>query len=175
LGQIVEAISRSRFWENTVIFITEDDSQDGWDHVSAYRTVGLVISPYSRLKNTNHTYYVQPSVVRTIEQILGIPPMNIQDAIANPMFDCFGNEKNLTPYTTLPNNIPLNEMNPQLTSLNGKALHFAKKSLLPEFDGVDTGRDDLLNRILWFSSKGNAPYPAKFEGSESEEDEGETK
>jgi YVTN family beta-propeller protein len=171
LGQIVEALTKSRFWENTVIFITEDDSQDGWDHVSAYRTVGLVLSPYSRLKNTNHTYYAQPSVVRTIEQILGLPPMNIQDAIANPMTDCFGKDKNLTPYATLPNNIPLNEMNPQLASLSGKALHFAKKSLLPEFDGVDTGRDDLLNRILWFASKGSTPYPAKFEGSEVEEDE----
>ncbi|MCX6321760.1 MAG: bifunctional YncE family protein/alkaline phosphatase family protein, partial [Bacteroidia bacterium] len=135
LGQIVEALTKSRFWESTVIFITEDDSQNGWDHVSAYRTVGLVLSPYSRIKNTNHTYYAQPSVVRTIEQILGLPPMNIQDAIANPMTDCFINEKNLTPFEALPNIIPLNEMNPQLTSLNGKALHFARKSLLPEFDG----------------------------------------
>ncbi len=171
LGQIVEALTKSRFWENTVIFITEDDSQDGWDHVSAYRTVGLVLSPYSRLKSTNHTYYAQPSVVRTIEQILGLPPMNIQDAIANPMTDCFGTEKNIAPYSILPNNIPLNEMNPALTSLTGRALHYARKSLLPEFDGVDTGRDDLLNRILWYASKPNTPYPAKFEGSESEEDE----
>jgi len=171
LGQIVEALTKSRFWENTVIFITEDDSQNGWDHVSAYRTVGLVLSPYSRIKNTNHTYYAQPSVVRTIEQILGLPPMNIQDAIANPMTDCFINEKNLTPFEALPNIIPLNEMNPQLTSLNGKALHFARKSLLPEFDGIDSGSDDLLNRILWFASKGNTPYPVKFEGADSEKED----
>ncbi len=85
LGQIVEAFSKSRFWESTVIFVVEDDSQNGWDHVSAYRTVALVLSPYSRLKNTNSTYYTQPSMIRTIEQILGLPPMNIQDAIANPM------------------------------------------------------------------------------------------
>ena len=98
------------------------------------------------------TFYTQPSMVRTIEQILGLPPMNIQDAIANPMFDCFNNEKNLTPYEAVPNNIPLNEMNPPLTSLSGKALHFANQSLLPEFDGIDTGDDDLLNRILWFAS-----------------------
>jgi YVTN family beta-propeller protein len=84
-----EAFSKSRFWENTVIFVLEDDSQGGWDHVSAYRTVSLVISPYSRLKSVNSTYYNQPSIVRTIEQILGLPPMNIQDAIANPMSDCF--------------------------------------------------------------------------------------
>ena len=171
LGQIVEALTKSRFWESTVIFITEDDSQNGWDHVSAYRTVGLVLSPYSRIKNTNHTYYAQPSVVRTIEQILGLPPMNIQDAIANPMTDCFINEKNLTPFEALPNIIPLNEMNPQLTTLSGKALHFARKSLLPEFDGIDSGSDDLLNRILWFASKGNTPYPVKFEGTDSKEDD----
>ena len=172
LGRIVEAISKSRFWDNTVIFVVEDDSQSGWDHVSAYRTVGLVISPYSRLKNVNHTFYTQPSVVRTIEQILGLPPMNIQDAIANPMTDCFISGPDKTPYSAVPNNIPLDEMNPPLTSLNGRALHFARKSLLPEFDGIDTGNDDLLNRILWFASKGNTPYPSKYVGTEGD-DEGE--
>jgi YVTN family beta-propeller protein len=171
LGRIVEAFSKSRFWENTVILVVEDDSQGGWDHVSAYRTVALVISPYSRLKNTNHTYYTQPSMVRTIEQVLGLPPMNIQDAIANPMSDCFGNLPDMTPYHALPNNIPIDEMNPQLISLNGKALYFAKKSMLPEFSGVDSGNDDLLNRILWFAAKGNIPYPAKYAGAKSEENE----
>jgi YVTN family beta-propeller protein len=171
LGRIVEAITKSRFWENTVIFVTEDDSQDGWDHVSAYRTTGFVLSPYSRLQNTNHTYYSQPSMIRTIEQILGLSPMNIQDAIANPMYNCFSNEKNLTPYEAVPNIIPLDEMNPQLSSLDGKALHFAKKSMLPEFDGIDSGNDDLLNRILWFSSKGNTPYPSKYQGKENDDDD----
>lgn len=175
LGQIVEALTKSRFWDSTVIFVTEDDSQNGWDHVSAYRTVGLVLSAYSRMQTTNHTYYAQPSIVRTIEQILGLPPMNIQDAIANLMTDCFTNEKNLTHYEALPNLIPLNEMNPELTSLSGKALHFARKSLLPEFDGIDSGNDDLMNRILWFASKGSTPYPAKFKGAENEEEEEENR
>jgi YVTN family beta-propeller protein len=164
LGQIVEALTRSRFWGNTVIFVTEDDSQSGWDHISAYRTVGLVISPYSRLNRTVPTYYSQPSMVRTIEQILGLPPMNIQDAIAYPMTDCFGMEPDLTPYTMVKNNIPLDEMNKPLTSLSGRALQFARKSMLPEFDGVDSGDDDLLNRILWYACKGNVPYPAKYAG-----------
>ncbi|TFH34303.1 MAG: phosphoesterase, partial [Bacteroidia bacterium] len=171
LGLIVEAITSSRFWENTVIFITEDDSQSGWDHVSPYRTVALVVSPYSRLENTNHTYYDQPSMVRTIEQILGLPPMNIQDAIANPMTDCFSEELNLARFEALPNNIALDEMNPGLSSLNGRSLHFAKKSMLPEFDGIDSGNDDLMNRILWHAAKGNIPYPSKYEGEESEEEE----
>jgi len=164
LGQIVEAISKSRFWESTVIFVTEDDSQSGWDHISAYRTVGLVISPYSRLNTTIHTYYSQPSMVRTIEQILGLPPMNIQDAIAYPMTDCFTDKPDLKPYTAVKNNIPLDEMNKPLASLSGRALHFARKSMLPEFDGVDSGNDDLLNRILWYAAKGNTPYPSKFAG-----------
>jgi hypothetical protein len=164
LGRIVEAVSKSRFWENTVIFVVEDDSQDGWDHVSAFRTVGMVISPYSRLKHTNHTYYTQPSVIRTMEKILGLPPMNIQDAIANPMTDCFTSIPDKTPFTAVPNQIPLNEMNPGITSLRGRALYFAKKSLLPEFDGIDSGNDDLMNRILWFASKGDTPYPSKYAG-----------
>jgi len=174
LGRIVEAFTKSRFWENTVIFVLEDDSQSGWDHVSAYRTVSLVISPYSRLKTVNNTHYTQPSMVRTIEQILGLPPMNIQDAIANPMADCFGNVLDKTPYTAVPNNIPIDEMTAPLSELTGRTLHFAKKSMLPEFDGVDSGNDDLLNRILWYAAKGNAPYPAKFAGegrNETEDDD----
>ncbi len=171
LGQIVEAVTKSRFWENTVIFITEDDSQGGWDHISAYRTVGMVLSSYSRMRKTNSTYYDQPSMVRTIEQILGLPPMNIQDAIANPMTDCFGSVSDPTPYLHLKNNIPLNEMNKSLASLSGKALHFAKKSMLPEFDGIDSGNDDLLNRILWFAARGNTPYPSKYAGAADYKDD----
>jgi YVTN family beta-propeller protein len=171
LGRIVEAFSKSRFWESTVIFVVEDDSQGGWDHVSAYRTVSLVISPWSRSGSVNHTHYTQPSMVRTIEQILGLPPMNIQDAIANPMTDCFGKIKDLTPYIAVPNRIPIDEMNPQLISLSGKALHFARKSMLPEFDGVDAGNDDLLNRILWFAAKGNTPYPSRYAGAKGAEEE----
>ena len=172
LGLIVEAVTKSKFWGNTVIFIVEDDSQGGWDHVSAYRTVSLVISPYSRLRSVNHTFYTQPSMVRTIEQILGLPPMNIQDAIANPMADCFGNVIDKTPFTAVPSNIRIDEMNPQLVSLSGRALHYAKKSMLPEFDGIDSGNDDLLNRILWFAEKGNTPYPSKYAGADKDDREG---
>ena len=139
----------------------------------SYRTVSLVISPYSRLRSVNHTLYTQPSMVRTIEQILGLPPMNIQDAIANPMTDCFVTVPDKTPYKAVPNNIPIDEMSAQLTSLTGKALHFAKKSMLPEFDGVDSGNDDLLNRILWFAAKGNVPYPAKFAGKVTDSEDNE--
>jgi YVTN family beta-propeller protein len=171
LGQIIEVLSKSRFWKNTVVFVVEDDSQGGWDHVSAFRTVGMVISPYSRFGNVNSTYYTQPSMVRTIEQILGLPPMNIQDAIANLMTGCFKNEADLAPFISKPNNIPLDEMNPRLTSLSGKALYFAKQSARPEFDGIDSGNDDLLNRILWFSAKGHEAYPAKYAGNADENED----
>lgn len=168
LGQIIEAVSKSRFWKNTVIFVTEDDSQDGWDHVSAYRTVGLVISPYSRTGKLIHTNYNQPSMVRTIEQILGLPPMNIMDATAMPMFDCFEPEANLTPYEALKNQVPLDEMNPPLTALKGTELHFAQKSMEPQFDGIDSGNDELFNRILWFAMKGKTKYPKQFIGKDED-------
>ena len=164
LGQIVEAITKSRFWENTVIFVTEDDSQDGWDHVSAYRTVGIVISPYSQMQTTIGTQYNQTSLVRTIEQILGLPPMNILDATAMPMFDCFTSTPDNSSYEALPNMIPLDEMNPGLNALEGKALYFARQSMKPEFQHVDRGNDQLLNRILWHAMKGNEPYPKAFSG-----------
>ena len=159
LGRIIEAVTKSRFWGSTVVFVTEDDSQDGWDHVSAYRTTGFVISPYSHLQKTVHKNYNQVSMVRTIEQILGLPPMNIMDATALPMFDCFSNVSNKKAFSFEKNNVPLNEMNKGTASLTGKAKKFAQLSMLPEFAHIDGGNDDLLNRILWFASKGNTPYP----------------
>lgn len=166
LGQIIEAISKSKFWKNTAVFVTEDDSQAGWDHVSAYRTVGLVASPYTKFDETNHTNYNQVSMVRTMEQILGLPPMNIQDATAMPMFDCFIGNPDSSPYISVSNEIPLDEMNKKLSQLNGKALHYAKKSMHPQFDRVDAGNDDLFNRIIWFASNSKKPYPAKFSGDD---------
>jgi len=171
LGRIIETISHSRFWKNTVIFITEDDSQAGWDHVSAYRTVGMVISPYSRKEKAVHAAYNQPAMVRTIEQILGIPPMNIQDAIAPTMDACFTPVPDFTPYTALKNQIPLDEMNPGLSGLSGKALHYARKSLEPQYDHVDGGNDDLLNHILWFAARGGEHYPAKYAGKDDDDDD----
>ena len=160
VGRIVEAIQRSRFAANTVIFISEDDSQAGWDHVSAYRTTGFVISPYSRLRRTVRTNYNQTSMVRTIEQILGLPPMNVIDATALPMFDCFTDKPDPTPYTALPNRIALDEMNKPLVGLRGRALQYAHESDEQAKKGIDTGEDDLMNRILWFAAKGDVPYPA---------------
>ena len=172
LGQIIEALSRSKFWRNTVVFVTEDDSQNGWDHVSAYRTVGMVVSPYSKLGRVVSTDYNQTSMIRTIEQILGLPPMNIEDATAQPMFDVFSDQPDFAPYTALKNQIPLNEMNPQKQSLKGKDKYFALASARLVQKGIDSGEDDLLNRIIWSSVKKNEKYPARNAGkAESSDDD----
>jgi hypothetical protein len=172
LGRIIEAVTKSRFWKDTVIFVTEDDSQAGWDHVSAYRTTSFVVSPYSRLQKTVGTNYNQTSMVRSIEQILGIPPMNLMDATALPMFNCFDAKAfTLQAYQPLANQIPLDEMNPILNKLKGKALTYAKQSLRPEYDHLDAGNDDVLNRILWFSSKGKKGYPFRLAGKPDKEEE----
>ncbi len=171
LGQIIEAITKSRFYNNTAIFVTEDDSQSGWDHVSAYRTVGAVVSPYSRLKKTVHTNYNQVSMFRTIEQILGIPPLNILDATAMPMFDCFSENPNNTIFEGVPNLIPLNEMNREMSTLKGKALYFAEQSSDPQFERIDSGEDELFNKIIWFATKGDLPYPEKYSGEEDDDDD----
>jgi YVTN family beta-propeller protein len=159
VGRIIEAVSHSRFWDSTVIFVTEDDSQSGWDHISSYRTTCLVISPYSNLNKTIHTQYNQTSMVRTIEQILGLPPMNIIDATALPMFDCFTNTKSAFRYQSVANKISLREMNKPYSLLQGRALQYARLSANSAFKEVDGGDDDLMNRILWFAAKGTEKYP----------------
>ncbi len=161
LGRMIEALTKSKFWSSTAVFVTEDDTQSGWDHISAYRTTGIVISPFS--KKTGQlikTNYNQLSMVRTIENILGIPPMNIMDATATPMFDCFTDKADTGEFKSVPNIIPLNEMNKSITSMrSGIEKKYAELSQSPQFEHVDGGDDDLLNKILWYAAKGDAPFP----------------
>jgi hypothetical protein len=160
LGRIVEAISHSKFWKETCIFVTEDDPQAGLDHVDGHRTVGFVISPYTKRNQAVSTYYTQINMFRTIENILGIPPLNQFDLAAEPMVDCFANKPDYTPYSALPNKIPLDELNPELTSLSGDALYWAKKSMEQNLDELDQIDEDVFNRIIWHSVKGyDVPYP----------------
>lgn len=158
VGRIVEMITKSRYWDSTAIFITQDDSQSGWDHISAYRTVGLVLSAYSTGKLITSNYN-QTSMLRTIEQILGLPPMNVIDATARLMTDCFQGTKNAVTYHALPNNIPLDQMNKPLQSLRGKARKFALQSQFEVFNEVDGGSDDKMNQIIWYYWKGDEKYP----------------
>lgn len=163
LGKILAALTKSRFWKNTVVFVAEDDSQNGWDHISAYRSATMVVSPYSRRGKVIHTHYNQVSLLRTIEQILGLPPMNTLDATADPMFDCFSDTLNLGTYEFLPNRIPLNEMNKSISLLEGSARNYAELSLEHMEEGVDKGEDDTMNRIIWYAMRGEEPYPTKAE------------
>ncbi|MEY2835148.1 MAG: hypothetical protein RLZZ557_810 [Bacteroidota bacterium] len=160
LGRIVDMISKSKYWDSTVIFITQDDSQSGWDHISAYRTVGLVVSPYSSGKLVS-SHFNQVSMLRTIEQILGIPPMNIMDATSRLMTDCFNTTKKNQVFNYLPNNIPLDKMNKPLQALSGKDRKFAEISQREIFREVDGGEDDRMNRVIWHYTKGDVPYPSK--------------
>lgn len=158
VGRIVDMVSKSKYWDSTAIFITQDDPQSGWDHISAYRTVGLTVSAYSSGKLVTSNYN-QTSMLRTIEQILGLPPMNIMDGTARLMTDCFQKTKNATAYTFLPNNVPLDEMNKPLNALHGKERKYALQSRDEVFNEVDGGEDDTMNRIIWFYAKGDAKYP----------------
>ena len=110
-GQVVEAVSHCKFWTNTCIFAIEDDPQNGWDHVSGYRTTAYVASAYTQRGAVVHTQYNQTSLLRTMELMLGLPPMNQMDATATPMFDCFTDTPDFTPFDAVTNNVPLDEMN----------------------------------------------------------------
>jgi YVTN family beta-propeller protein len=161
MGQVFEAVSHSRFWTNTCIFAVEDDPQNGWDHVSGYRTTAYVISPFTKRGAVVHTQYNQTSLLRTMELMLGLPPMNQMDATATPMFDCFTNQPDFTAFDAVTNNVPLDEMNkpPRQISdvqLRKDALVSAKLPL----DKEDQCPEDVFNRILWRAMKGSqTPYP----------------
>lgn len=159
LGMIVEAISKSQFWPKACIVVTEDDPQNGFDHVDGHRTVGLVISPYAKRNSVDSTCYNQTGMVKTIELILGLPPMTQLDLSATPMRNCFTEKIDLTPYAHLKNNIALDEMNKPVEKLKGKAKEFALKSMALDFDEEDKADEDTLNRILWFAMRGEKKYP----------------
>ena len=160
-GRIVEALSRSRFWPQMVVLGIEDDPQDGWDHVSGYRTTAYVASPYARRGATVSTQYNTTSIVRTIEQILGLPPMNVFDASATPLFDCFTATPDFTPFRSRTNNVALDDRNPAAAAIADPQLRAdAEASLAMNLREVDRAPEDLLNRILWRAMRGTAaPYP----------------
>jgi YVTN family beta-propeller protein len=166
LGKLVEAISRSRYWASTCIFVNEDDPQDGFDHVDGHRSLCLVVSPYTKRGEVVSSFYNQSSVLHTIERILGLPPMNQLDAVAPTMEDCFVEKPDLTPYTAEPNRIPLDERNKMSSDRRGEG--WRDRTLSEEFDFTRPDRidDDLMNRILWFAAKGGAvPYPTAYAGA----------
>ncbi len=160
LGRIVEAVSRSRFWRETCIFVVEDDPQNGWDHVDGHRTVAMVVSPWTKRGAVVSTRYTQPSMVKTIELILGLPPMNQMDLLAEPMTDCFAETFDPRPYTCRDNVVPLDRMNAAIESLRGSARRDALASMGLPLEDVDQADEETFNRILWHAMKGHdVPYP----------------
>jgi YVTN family beta-propeller protein len=153
LGRLVEAVSRGPLWKETAIFVIEDDAQNGPDHVDAHRTVGLVISPYTKRKHVDSTQYATVSMIRTMELILGLPPLSQYDAAARPMFESFTDKADLTPYTHLPAEI-------DLTAKNDKMAYGAERSDRMDFSEYDRIDDFELNEILWHAVMGkDAPQP----------------
>lgn len=172
-GRILEGLSHSKFWKNMAVFAIEDDPQAGWDHVSGYRTIAFCASPYAKRRELVSTQYNTTSVLRTIEQILGLPPMNQFDASATPMFDCFTEEFNPAPYKSAKALVALDEMNSDPKAIADPVLRQdAIVSASLNFREVDRAPEDLLNRILWRAARGSSvPYPGWATRTDAEGDD----
>ena len=152
LGQIVEAVSHSRFWPQTAIFVLEDDAQNGPDHVDAHRSTAFVISPYTKRGVVDSTMYSTSGMLRTIELILGFSPMSQFDAAATPMFNSFQATSDVRPYEAMPANVNLDERNSAQAWGGQLKMNFARE---------DAADDLLLNEVIWRSVRGpNSPMPA---------------
>ncbi len=149
LGRIVEALSRSRFWKETAVFVLEDDAQNGPDHVDAHRSPLLVMSPYARRGAVDSTFYTTASVLRTIELILGLPPLSQYDAAADPLFDAFTMDADPAPYAALPARWRLDERN---------GLGSRSTLRLRDFRSPDFADEDALNEEIWASAR-STPLP----------------
>jgi hypothetical protein len=159
LGKLVEAATHSRFWNQMAIFVIEDDAQNGPDHVDAHRTVGLVISPYCKRGFVDSTLYTTASMVRTMELILGLPPLTQYDAAATPMFNCFQKTAQ---------NLAYNSQAPRVSLLtkNTNKSPGAKESARMNFRHYDLAPEDALNRVLWLAAKGpEEVYPTPRHGA----------
>ncbi|AIE83822.1 40-residue YVTN family beta-propeller repeat-containing protein [Fimbriimonas ginsengisoli Gsoil 348] len=152
IGQLIDAVSHSPFWKNTAIFIIQDDAQDGPDHVDSHRTVGYVVSPYVRRGAVDHTMYSTASMLRTMELMLGLPPMTEYDAKATPMHAAFTVSPNFSPFTVEPPRVSVDERNPSRTAL-------ARRSSKLDFSDIDRADFDQLNRLLWDGYRPGQPYP----------------
>ncbi len=168
LGKLVAAVSKSKFWKDTVIFVNEDDPQNGFDHIDGHRSICLVISPYSK-QGVNHNFYNQTSVLRTILHIFGLPPMNQQDGASPLMRNCFNEVADMTPYSAITPATKLNESTGKQSSWSPSEQKWRDiLATVPiERTGMKTERDeDNLNRFIWHEAKGwETPYPIDFAGA----------
>jgi len=163
LGKLVDYISHSPYWKETAIFVTQDDPQSGTDHIDPHRTVSLVISPWAKRDHNSSVLYTMSSIWRTIELILGLPPLSNFDRYAAPMFDCFTMEPDFTPYTAIPNPIPYEE--------NEAGLPFQDYCNRANWSLPDqVGR---LGEVLWATERPGEPFPYEYSVDREEESEEE--
>jgi YVTN family beta-propeller protein len=154
VGLFVEYLSNSPIWKETVVFIVEDDAQNGPDHVDAHRTTAYVAGGYVKRKFVDHTMYSTSSMLRTLELILGLPPMSQYDASATPMWKCFNATPDLKPFKSIPANVKLDEVN---TAMN----EWSEKSLAFDFSKEDRAPDLEFSEVIWKAVKGvHSPMPA---------------
>jgi YVTN family beta-propeller protein len=154
LGRLVDHISHSPIWSQSAIFVLEDDAQDGPDHVDAHRSPAYVISPYIKHATVDHTMYSTTAVLRTMELILGLPPMSQYDAAATPLFKSFTSTPDTTAYNAVPAEIDINLRNSAMTPSAILSAGF-------ELSRADAVPDALLNQVLWKAVKGeNSTAPA---------------
>jgi DNA-binding beta-propeller fold protein YncE len=147
LGQLVEGLSKSRFWKNLAMFVVEDDAQNGSDHVDAHRTVALAVSPYIKHHSVDSTLYSTSSMLRTMELILGLNAMSQFDASARPMFNSFTSQPDITPYVHRPARVDLN-------ARNTRSAPMAEVSMRLNLEVEDRADDLLFNEIIWKAVKG---------------------
>lgn len=160
LGQIVESLTRTRFWKKMAIFVVEDDAQNGVDHVDGHRTVALTISPYTKRGSVDSTFYSHQSILKTMELILGLPTMSLFDLIANDMRASFTSNPDFAPYTAVAPQQSLYDLNPSRAELRGPALRAANDSAKMRWEVPDAVPSDKLNKILWHATRGwDTPYP----------------
>lgn len=154
VGMFIDYLSKSSAWKTSVVFILEDDAQNGPDHVDAHRSPLYVVGPFVKRHFVDHTMYSTSGVLRTIELILGLPPMSQYDAAATPMWRSFTSVADLSPFNHLPAQVNLND-------INRKNNRLAKLSAKMDFSMEDKVPDDLFNEVLWYGIKGIAPPAPK--------------
>jgi hypothetical protein len=163
LGRIVEAVSHSPYWEDTAIMVLEDDAQDGYDHVDAHRSIAFVISKYSPRSDkpfVDHTFYTTVNMVGTIEALLGLPPMNNNDAHAAVMAPLFSGAGDQPPFTADARNLE----NGLIYQMNPPRGPDAKASAAMNFSHPDAANAEDLNAILWRDRMGTRPIPKQQHG-----------
>lgn len=157
LGRIVEALSHSPFWHEMAIFVVEDDAQNGVDHVDGHRTVALAVSPFARRGWLDHTFYNHPSILKTIELMLGLPSLSLFDLVATDMGPSFVGpdaSPEVTPFTAIVPGQSIHAVNPRPGAVRGEQRRAALESARMNFSVPDAAPSDRLNRILWRDARG---------------------